>query len=96
MPGSRATFVKICACAESASHRFAEASTFHYWWACAEDYVLTAWLEEALKSKPTHLSLHFDGIRMTMPPGGDVDLLCKRHMAAIEELWHPNQWRQRV
>ena len=47
--------------------------------------MLTVWREEARKAKPSHLSLHYDGIRMAMPNDGEVQALCEKHMRAIED-----------
>jgi hypothetical protein len=34
-------------------------------------------LEHLNALKPTHLSLHYDGVRVTLPPDTDIDALCK-------------------
>lgn len=47
------------------SDKWAEASTFALWWQRCEDWLLTAWTEWIQRvSAPSHLSLHFDGVRI--------------------------------
>ena len=43
---------------------WADATTFHYFWAGAEDAVLDAMCGHVMQHEPKHLSLHFDGIRV--------------------------------
>ena len=62
-----------------------EASTLFYLYAAAEDYILSAWEACVTKMKPTHVSLHFDGIRCA---GLDTSMteeeLCQHFQEAID------------
>ena len=55
------------------SARWPEQSAVHYLWTAAEDYVLSAWIDFALRHGPSHLSLHYDGIRVSLPEGTTAD-----------------------
>ena len=63
-----------------------EASTLFYMWTVAEDAVLDAWLEHVQAFHPSHLSLHFDGIRVSSNAVGeavqDFCAACSRHIEA--------------
>lgn len=43
---------------------FPSATAFHYMWTAVEDFVLEQWLEFVKQQRPTHVSLHFDGVRV--------------------------------
>ena len=62
------------------------ASTLFYMWTVAEDAVLDAWLEHLQAFHPSHLSLHFDGIRVSSNDVGeavqDFCAACSRHTEA--------------
>lgn len=51
----------------------------------AEDYILTAWSTFLETLKPTHLSLHFDGVRVSLPEGGPIPDLCKKCESYIQD-----------
>ena len=46
------------------------ASCFATWWQTIEAHILDHCVAAALRMKPQHLSLHFDGFRITKPSGG--------------------------
>lgn len=72
-----ARFLRWVACScitdtyESVAQRddkWAEATTFALWWQRCEDYILKSWCSWMTeRSVPSHLSLHFDGIRVDKP-----------------------------
>ena len=65
--------------------KWALASTFAVWWQRAEDLVLRAWVLFIQEQPTTHLSLHFDGVRVDpnrIQHEGDVDEFCE------------NRWRK--
>ena len=47
------------------SKDFPDASTFTYMWTAVEDYLLEACIGYMAKLRPSHLSLHFDGLRVS-------------------------------
>lgn len=51
----------------------------------AEDCVLTAWTEYLLSLNPAHLSLHFDGVRVSPIEGHSIDALCKQSADHIKK-----------
>ena len=59
------------------------ATTFFYMWAAIEDAVLEHWCNLLLKKRPKHLSLHFDGVRVSTDIATDMDALileCEQHI----------------
>ncbi len=52
---------------------FPSASIMSLMWQSVEDMILQAWLEHVLAMKPKHLSLHFDGIRVSKTIVDNVD-----------------------
>ena len=52
------------ACEADRSRKFPQASTFVFLCQAIEDFVLSAWIEHLHSYKLTHLSLHFDGVRV--------------------------------
>jgi len=67
-----------------------EATTFAIWWQGAEDYVLRAWVDRLMTFKPTHLSLHYDGVRVDLECINRSNMSvsefcqeCSRHIAAV-------------
>ena len=62
---------------------FPTATVFHHLWTCVEDCILQRWAEYVLEHKPTHLSLHFDGIRVNADVAEDrEDFIrkCEEHV----------------
>ena len=56
----------------------------HVYMAC-EDFVLSHWTHFLLSTfQPNHLSLHFDGVRISDVPNVSVEELCRRSEAYIE------------
>ncbi len=50
-----------------------------------EDFVLSHWTHFLLSTfQPNHLSLHFDGVRISDVPNVSVEELCRRSEAYIE------------
>ncbi len=72
-------------CKKDTTRRFPEASTLFYLWTAVEDSVLSAWLDYVHKYPTTHLSLHFDGIRIQKELPCDTAEFCKRCADYIAE-----------
>eukprot|EP00438_Fugacium_kawagutii_P027022 Skav232520 [mRNA] locus=scaffold1096:926666:934699:- [translate_table: standard] len=60
---------------KSSDKPFPGATAFFYMWAAIEDYVLEHWCAILIAKKPSHLSLHFDGVRVNRSIASDVDTL---------------------
>ena len=58
---------------------FPSASIFSLMWTAVEDWILDVWAEFAFKSlgQPAHLSLHFDGLRISKAAVPDMDEFIK-------------------
>ena len=55
-----------------------DASCLFFLWSAVEDLVLEAWLDVVVKSNPAHISLRFDGVRISENAiSGDVSDFCK-------------------
>lgn len=50
----------------------------------AEDYILSEWVVFLQTLKPTHVSLHFDGVRVALPHDMDTQELCDLSQKHIE------------
>lgn len=50
-----------------------------------EDFILAAWVEYLQGLKPTHLSLHFDGVRISLTEETSIEDLCDACQAHIEK-----------
>ena len=64
--------------------RWPEQSTVFYLYTAVEDYILSAWVNYALRHKPLHLSCHYDGIRVHLPEGVTAEEFatrCEKHMS---------------
>lgn len=59
-------------------------SVLSYLYMAVEDYILSAWVQYLLQFSPDHLSLHFDGVRLSAE-GLDAAKLCSSSAAYIEE-----------
>ncbi|CAE7205271.1 unnamed protein product [Symbiodinium sp. CCMP2592] len=54
-----------------------EASTLFFIWSAVEDLIISAWLEKIQEQQPSHVSLHFDGIRVDQAAvGSSVEAFC--------------------
>ncbi|CAK0802818.1 unnamed protein product [Prorocentrum cordatum] len=49
---------------ESAQHKWLEASLASYMWQGVEDHCLEQWVDFVMEEKVSHVSLHFDGLRV--------------------------------
>ena len=58
--------------------RYPESSTLFFLWTAAEDVILHAWFDFILQHRVSHLSLHFDGVRISKPLPAPVDEFCKQ------------------
>jgi len=58
--------------------RFPEASTLYFLWSAVEDVILHAWVDFVLTHPTSHLSLHFDGLRVAKPLPGDPNEFCRK------------------
>lgn len=61
-----------------------EATAFHHLWTIAEDICLEAWMKFCLRLNPSHLSLHFDGIRIDAGSVPDKQVFITDSMAWIK------------
>ena len=62
---------------------FPAATVFHYMWTAVEDYILEHWCNFLQRHRPTHLSLHFDGVRVNSDIHADMQELmtaCEKHI----------------
>ena len=62
---------------------FPSATVFHYMWTAVEDYILEHWCNFLQRHAPTHLSLHFDGVRVNSDLHEDMCALmnaCEKHI----------------
>lgn len=69
---------------EDGSKKNPEASVLAHLYFICEDVVLSAWTQFLQESfNPEHLSLHYDGVRVSSTSGVSVDELCGRSEAHI-------------
>lgn len=61
------------------------ATAFFYMWSGVEDAVLEAWSDFLLLKRPTHLSLHFDGVRVNADVLENIDALISDSQDKIKE-----------
>ena len=59
------------------SRDFPTATTFTYVWNAVEDCILSAIIKYMKQYDPTHLSLHYDGVRVAGGLPRDIEVLCK-------------------
>ena len=65
--------------AEGSGKRNPESSCLFHLYAACEDFVLSAWTEFLVSTyKPRHLSLHFDGVRISPVEGISVEEICHK------------------
>lgn len=57
---------------QSGQKAFPAATAFYYLWTSVEDYILEHWCEFLKRLQPSHLSLHFDGVRVSSDVSEDV------------------------
>lgn len=68
-------FVKFCS--GDAKKQNPDMSILAHLYLATEDYVLTAWCQYLQGLNPTHLSLHFDGVRISEIEGMSADDICQ-------------------
>ena len=51
---------------QDTSKRNPDATAFFYLWTTVEDWILESWVSKLQTLSPEHLSLHFDGVRLTV------------------------------
>ena len=64
---------------------FPSATIFHYCWTAVEDYILEHWCFFLESMSPSHLSLHFDGVRVNADIHENISELrssCEKHILA--------------
>ena len=61
------------------------ASTLFYLYAAIEDHILQSWEEFLETQELSHVSLHFDGVRLGGIAEADVERLCEESATAIKE-----------
>jgi len=59
-------------CKDDPKRKFPEASVVHFMWTAVQDAILTSWLGFVRQRPVSHLSLHYDGIRIDKEPPGQV------------------------
>lgn len=63
-----------------------EASVLSYLYTACEDFILSHWAEFLQRTfDPKHLSLHYDGVRISSVPGVSIEDVCSRSEAHILE-----------
>ncbi len=72
-------------CLDEPSRKFPEASTLTFMWSALEDRILASWVGYAKQHANGHLSLHFDGIRITDSLPCPVEEFCQRCSTRILE-----------
>ena len=85
-------------CMEKRSDKpFPGATTYFYMWSSVEGTVLQTWSNYLLSKQPTHLSLHFDGVRINADLVEDVEALLSACQEKIKEATGFNvQIRQKI
>ena len=64
-----------------------EASVLSMLYFAAEDYILSSWSQFLLRRHdPRHMSLHFDGLRISKREGCTGDMLCKQSEDHIKDI----------
>ena len=71
--------------AENVTKTFPSATIFSLMWTCVEDWILDVWAAHVSKIKPDHVSLHFDGLRVSTDVIPDVDAFTKDCSAHISQ-----------
>jgi len=69
-------------CKESRPHP--DRSTFFFAWSAVESHILECWSRFAMTFKPSHLSLHNDGMRLCATLPSTLDEFCKDSVSQIE------------
>ncbi len=59
------------------SRRWPEASTMFFMWTAVEDRILRSWLALSRRRNFRHISLHFDGVRVSKELPSDVEEFCR-------------------
>ena len=77
LPEEFASFV------EDTTKKNPDSSVLAYLYMAAEDYVLSHWCDHLLTFSPTHLSLHFDGVRISPLQGISIEEVCKQSASYI-------------
>jgi len=70
----------------SENRRFPESSTLFFLWTAVEDAILHAWIEFVLQHRVSHLSLHYDGLRISIPLPLEAEDFCKASSDHIFEV----------
>ena len=71
------------ALAENRKKNFPSATIFSLMWTCVEDWILDVWATHAMKAQPPHISLHFDGLRVSSQVVPDVSAYIEECRAYI-------------
>jgi hypothetical protein len=67
------------------SKTFPSATALHVLWTAVEDWAIGVWAEYLLTLQPAHMSLHFDGIRVSHACTSDIDKLIQESEQVIAE-----------
>ena len=70
-------------CLTDSSKPCPESSVLAYLYQALEDYVLQAWQSYLMEMPMVHLSLHFDGVRIQLPPGISLGLIIEQSTQRI-------------
>lgn len=70
-------------CSTEVNKKNPDMSILSHLYLATEDLVLTSWHQYLQKLQPSHLSLHFDGIRISPIEGLSMDDLCEQSAAHI-------------
>ena len=72
---------------EYPKRQFPTATIFNIMWSALEDHILSVWSEHLIQKLPniSHLSLHFDGLRISQDSFSDVDTVIADSHQVIKE-----------
>ena len=76
--GARTLLPEVHARCKQEGRRFPESSTLFFMWTAVEDVILHAWLDYILQHPVSHVSLHFDGLRVAEPLPLETQALCSQ------------------
>ena len=72
--------------ADVASKTFPSATIFSLMWTCIEDWILDVWTSHISHARPAHISLHFDGVRVSADVAPDLGEFidgCRKHILDV-------------
>ncbi|CAE7544956.1 unnamed protein product [Symbiodinium natans] len=72
--------------ADVASKTYPSATIFSLMWTCIEDWILDVWTSHISHARPAHISLHFDGVRVSADVAPDLGEFidgCRKHILDV-------------